>query len=371
MTIVERIIDSITKDDIIDIMTSFNVSYEKCQNGDLKFESCCHGSTSKKLYYYEYNSEGEVSKHFICYSHCGGMSIFNVLMKMNNWSFSEAKNYLANYKGISCFSKKKPGFGLGVKPLDDWDFISKYQKKNDNKKLRLLPEIKFNLSYFENIYPTSWVEDHISLEAMHKFHIKFSALYWKAVIPHYDYMGRLVGIRGRSFLQRDLDNGQKYMPMYIENTSFRHPLQQNLYGLYENLETIKQLGKVIIFEGEKSVLQCETYYPNNNFAVAICGTNLSNYQKNLLVHTIGIKEVIIALDKQYKTKLDSDEDMREYKRYIQKVEKIANQFVNYVDVNIIYCDDERLKYKDSPSDQGEEILQQLMKEKERYYRHYE
>ena len=138
------------------------------------------------------------------------------------------------------------------------------------------------------------------------------------------------------------------------------------YRLYQNLKTIKRLKKVIIFEGEKSVMMCESFYPDSNFALAICGSNLSDYQRDLIVQDLGVEEVIIAIDKQYKTELSTEDDRNEYERYIKKVQKIADKFVNFINVYIVYCDDDRLGYKDSPSDKGKEILEQLMKEKERY-----
>jgi len=40
--------------------------------------------------------------------------------------------------------------------------------------------------------------------------------------------------------------------------------------------------------------------------------------------------------------------------------------VNYVSVYIVYCDDDKISYKDSPSDKGKETLENLMKEKHKY-----
>jgi len=38
----------------------------------------------------------------------------------------------------------------------------------------------------------------------------------------------------------------------------------------------------------------------------------------------------------------------------------------YINVYIIYCDDDRLGYKDAPSDCGKETLESLMREKIKY-----
>ena len=129
MDIANKIIDALTKDDIIDIMESFDVEHEVMANGDLRFQSHCHGSDSKKLYYYEKDQYGEESKHFLCYSNCGGMSIFSTIMKIKDWTFGQTLHFLANYKGISVISKRERGFGLDKKVIDDWDFIKRYKKK--------------------------------------------------------------------------------------------------------------------------------------------------------------------------------------------------------------------------------------------------
>lgn len=372
MDLSEKIVNSLTREDIVDIMSIFGVAHENTSNGDLKFESACHGSVSKKLYYYEFDKEGEESKHFLCYSTCGGMSIFTTFMQINNWDYEETISYLANYKGISAVTHKPKKFGVKKKEIADWDFINQYKKITESKKKKLVTKLpSFDekiLNIFDSVYPSSWESEGISLEAMKKFEIGFHLIQWKASMPHRDIWGRLIGIRGRSFLQSEIDGGKKYMPMYLENNSYRHPLQQNLYGMYNNIDTIRKLKKVIMFEGEKSVLLCETFYPNNNFSVAICGSNMNNYQKDLLLYEGNVEEVIIALDKQYKNELLSDAETKEYEEYIKKVEKIANKFVNYVNVYIVYCDDSRLDYKDSPTDKGKAALEQLMREKERYVR---
>ena len=49
----DAILNSLTKEDIIKIVTYFGSSYPKTDsNGDLIFQSVCNGSDSWKLYYY-------------------------------------------------------------------------------------------------------------------------------------------------------------------------------------------------------------------------------------------------------------------------------------------------------------------------------
>ena len=54
----DAILNSLTKDDVIQIVTSLGSSYPKTDsNGDLIFQSVCHGSDSWKLYYYHEPNE--------------------------------------------------------------------------------------------------------------------------------------------------------------------------------------------------------------------------------------------------------------------------------------------------------------------------
>ena len=375
--------DLLTKDDIISLMQDLGSDdYAIDEQGDLKFKTICHGGDSNKLYYYHESIESNKNgRTFHCYTSCGSMSIFDLLMQVHNWTFMQAFNFVSNFKGIDSSGINKPeGFKKGIEICKDWGFLNKYKKMQSIQQARLekvdinksiLPHYnKSILKRFDKIYPSSWETDYISTEAMAKFGIRFYTIQWKVVIPHYDINGELVGIRGRSFLTSEVEKGNKYMPVYYNKEDYRHPLQFNIYGLYQNIDLIKEKKKIILFESEKAVMQCESFYPNNNFSVALCGSNMSNYQRDLIL-SLDVDEVIIALDKQYLTIRETDKQIKEYDDYIKKVKKIADRLVNYLNVYIVFCDDDRLDYKDSPSDKGKDILEQLMKEKIKYRKVYD
>lgn len=374
----DELLKLITKEDVISLMENLgNDDYIVDENGDLKFKTICHGGHSHKLYYYheprQDDSSESTGRRFHCYSNCGNMSIFDFLMQVYDWDFNQAFTFLLKFKGLhNQITHKESGWNKSETKCKDWDFLDKYKKLSQIKEkakepLPILPIFnKSDMNRFDKIYPESWLSDHITEQAMWKFDIRFYIRQWKAVMPHYDINGNLIGIRGRSFLKSDLDDGKKYMPIYYGQTSYKHPLQFNIYGIYQNKQTIKKVKKVILFESEKSVMQCESYYPDNNFSLALCGSSFSNYQRDMIL-SLGVDEVFIALDKQYKNELLTDEDNEEYNQYVKKVKKIADKLVNFVNVYIIYCDDDRLDYKDSPSDKGKIILEQLMKGKHKYH----
>lgn len=351
-----------------------NDDYSVDEDGNFKFRTICHGGDSKKLYYYK------DSKTFHCYTSCGHMSVYDFLMHVYDWDFGQAFNFLMKFKGIDrgYSLKKHSGFNKeGESKCSDWDFLDKYKKakqKSEERKRNkenidsLLPHYNpYLMENFDMIYPSSWEDDYISTETMSRFGIRFYTAKWKVVIPHKDINGNLVGIRTRSFLKQDLDRGQKYMPLYFNKKGYKHPLQFNLYGIYENQENIKRNKKIVLFEGEKAVMQCDTYFPDNNFTVALCGMNMSNYQRDLIL-SLGVHEVFIALDKQYVDNIETDKQKLEYDKYIMRVKKIADRFVNYINVYILYDDRGILDYKDSPSDRGRETLIKMMAQKHKYSR---
>lgn len=62
------------------------------------------------------------------------------------------------------------------------------------------------------------------------------------------------------------------------------------------------------------------FYGEDNFVVAICGSNMSKYQAELLLN-LGIEEVIIAIDKEY-----MQVDTPEFDEYMKKVKKNRKAF---------------------------------------------
>ena len=148
------------------------------------------------------------------------------------------------------------------------------------------------------------------------------------------------------------------MPLYLQNTGYKHQVGFNLYGLKENQDTIKRLKKVALFEAEKSILQVESYYPNNNFSLGLCGSNVTYEQRDLIL-SLGVEEVIFCFDREYE-----EVESEEYYKYMEKIEKIIKKFTPYVNVYVVWDIDGVLGMKQSPSDNGKETLEYLLKNKQ-------
>lgn len=363
----EQLLELITTEDVIEILKDLgSEDYKTDSKGNLYFTTVCHGGDSHKLYYFA------DTKFFKCFTCCGSMSIFDVIMSAKNINFIDAYKYVCDFKNIS--NSKKLRTGIQKKEIQnyDLDFLNLYSYSKKEYKIELPKYDEYILNMFDDYLPLSWHEEGINEEISTYFNIKYYMNQNRAIIPHYDILGNLVGIRSRGFFKSDVDSGKKYMPITIQGLTYRYPMSFNLYGIYQNKENIKQIRKAVIFESEKSVLLYGSYYgQENNIALATCGMTFSLYQKELLL-SLGVEEVVICFDKQYQLEIIEKEDVdknskpwKEYEGYIKRLIKISEMFMDYCNISIVTCWDNLLDYKDAPIDNGKEIFEQLYKD--RYY----
>lgn len=357
----DELLEEITTDDIIDIMRDLGAdNYKPDNNGNYYFPTVCHGGDSYKLLYYS------DSKFFSCLTCCGSMSLYDVVMGILNIPFKEAFKYVADFKGISTYEIKPKGIIKREKENTDLKFLRLHRKKVEKRNITLPSYQESILNMFDDYMPSTWCVEGISTIIATYFEIKVYINQRKAIIPHRDINGHLVGIRSRNFNSWEVDNGMKYIPIKIQGLTYKYPMNFNLYGLYQNKENIKRYKKVIVFESEKSVLLYGSIYgQENNIAVATCGMTFSLYQRDLLV-SLGVTEIIVAYDMQYELdKIDKQNKKKweEYCGYFKRLIKIAKMTMDYCNISAISCWDERINYKDSPIDQGKEIFEELYKER--------
>lgn len=357
----EELLASLTKEDIVEILSEFDDSPKPDGNNNLYFRTVCHGGRRKKLHYYD------DSKLFCCYTSCGTMSLYDLLMSINDWDFYQALRFVADYKGINLHRRRK-GLKIRRGRNEDLDFLDIHTYKPKSAQEIKLPSYNDRvLKMFSDYMPLEWEQEEIGERAIKRFGVKFCFNRFAAIIPHRSSDGDLIGIRGRNFYQSDVDGGRKYMPITIQGVTYRHPTNYSLYGLHENKESIRRSRQAIIFEGEKSVLKLDSYLgAENNISVASLGMNISLHQRDLILKQ-GVNEITICFDKQYKVEaLDGDKDSDDYKefvRYIKNLIKIARLFINYCNVYVVFDWGDKLDYKDSPVDKGRDTFFELYKKR--------
>lgn len=347
--------DKLTEDDIRLLLTrdmGATITYE--DDAEWISDTVCHHGNKYKLYFFK------DSMNFHCYTECGQLDILGVVMGFKGYEESELRKAI-NWICIKLnIDNCEYGFGK-QEQISDWEFIRSYKrqiKKSSVETKPLVPYDKNILKIFRNWYTEDWINEGISIETMKKYKTMYSPWQQKIIIPHFDINNQLIGVRGRSMMENDIEVFGKYSPFKVGKRFYNHALGQNLYGLNNNIMAIQRKRKIMLVEAEKSVLQADTMFGEDNFTVALCGSNLTNYQKGIIL-MLGVREVIIALDKQYKT-LDSDE-CKKWAKHIK--EKIIDKLSPYLVVTVIWDVNDLLDYKDSPTDKGKETLMKLLDNK--------
>lgn len=100
-------------------------------------------------------------------------------------------------------------------------------------------------------------------------------------------------------------------------------------------------------------MKIQEFYPDDNIALALCGSNITPFQLELL-KSLDVKEVIYSLDKE------NDE------KWLKKIDKIYKKTALLFDVYIVDDTEGLLELKDSPCDKGKDVFDRLIKNRVEY-----
>ena len=369
----EDIKNNLTIDQIFDFLA--DAGGEPQMHGNIIVShTICHnppGQGSFKLYYYDN------TKLFKCYTKCfeDSFDIFELVLKIKRlageqivywskdaiqtsrpWDLPDAVRYVAIYYG---FELPDENFSEKRIELQDWQFLSKLEAKKLKKSRNQIVSLKVFEDDFLNhmVQPhiLPWEKEGITPEVMKIHKICYDPKNQGIVIPHYDINNQLIGVRERTLIKENEIYG-KYIPAVINGKMYNHPLSFNLYNINFSKDNIRSIKKAIVFEGEKSSLKYSSFFGiENDISVAACGSNLINYQVDLLL-SLGVQEIIIGFDRQYKELGDI-----ECKKWIKKLTEIHNKYNSKVQISFLWDKDHFLDYKMSPIDQGPEIFIELFK----------
>ena len=223
------------------------------------------------------------------------------------------------------------------------DFFKKYKTK-PNKKTKEV-ELKFYTDEeVFNMYTqcpyANWIKEGIIAKIQEEFCVGYCFSSKRVVIPHrYWKDGRICGLIGRTICsdeEIEYFGVPKYFPL------IPYPKSKNLYGLWENMEYIKQAKEVIVFEAEKSVLKMASKGIRNTCCV--CCHDLSDEQVKIL---IGLNVNIV---------LAYDSDIP-----LEFMESECKKFKGLRNVSIVINQYDILKDKQSPADATLKIWEALYK----------
>lgn len=187
-----------------------------------------------------------------------------------------------------------------------------------------------------------WEAEGISRDALDKFQVYYDGFSDRLVYPIRNLDGNIVNVGGRTL---DPDWKEKELRKYTYFFPWDGGMQV-IYGLYENLEAIRRLKEVIIFEGCKSVLIAHSWGIEN--CAALLTSHLNPSQMKILAK-LGC-HVVFALDKEINVREDKN---------IQKLK-------NYVNCEYLWDRNNLLEPKDSPVDKGKETFEAIYVQRKRY-----
>ena len=262
--------------------------------------------------------------------------IITLVQYNKNMSFVEAIKYLHKILDLPFEFKRKED-----KPQKKFDPLSVFKKVlRGNRRTVNVDDIHVLddklLDDFVPMLHIDWFHEGIMPWTREKFKLAYSYKHKRIIIPlRYWATGELLGFNQRTTVENyDEFNIKKY---FITPT---YPKALNLYGLYENYDSIQKAGYVVIAESEKSVLKRDSF--GDGTVVALSGKSISDEQIRIL---LGLNvEIVIGLDK------DVD---------INEVRHMCEKFKNVRKVSYIYDFMDVLGDKDAPMDASNKDYQFL------------
>ena len=341
--------DQIQTEEVREILKTYQVEPVSENASMIIYPTACHNldhnHASHKLYYYKKDNI------FKCYTECDEVfDIFQLIIKMDNLRGKQTSLKQALHKA-----------GLdATQPVNENEYysirkqLSYLHSMNEKEELDIAEMTSYSKSIldkyvFDLEYMKPWIQEGIGPNTLTKYGIKFDLTESAIVIPYFNLERDLVGIRGR-FLGEGAK--AKYMPMKHDGNYLSHPTSQVLYGLNVNKDMIQSTGMVILFEGEKSVLKMDTMYGSDNISVAVSGKNISKTHIEMMI-SLGVKEVVIAFDREYASINEMNKKIEEYAR-------ITKQMKHFFNISVIIDKDFLLPYKESPIDKGKDVFEKLL-----------
>lgn len=260
---------------------------------------------------------------------------YNKSINNKNFSFFDTVKYLHRLLGLPLTFKKQEEKKEVVDPLYIFKKVKSKRKRQNVLDFQVIDESELQ-DFIPHVH-IDFFREGIMPWSVKKFGLAYSYKFKRNVIPlRYWLTGELLGFNMRTSVENyDMFDIKKYF------ITPNYPKQMNLFGLWENKESIQEKGYVIVYEAEKSVLKRDSL--NDSTGVAVSGHEISDEQVKIL---IGLNcEIIIAFDK------DID---------IDHIRHCCEKFYGIRKVSYIWDKYDLLGEKDSPADAQNKIFEFLM-----------
>jgi DNA primase len=245
---------------------------------------------------------------------------------IRNCSFFQSLQWICNVCGYDYY-EDEPELPRNIRILYDIIEMTNKDKAEIEDKTPIKPIDPHILTYYLPVGNKMWEDDGISLSTQQEFSVMYDPQSNRIILPYFDTLGSLVGIKGRLMKEHIEEWEQKYIYMTRFNKS------KYVFGLDKTMDMIARQGFCPIFEGEKSVMIA---YEHNIGSVAVCGSKISKYQANLLTR-LNVP-LFICFDKD-----KTEED----------VKKEAEKFMDPIPIYYMLDTDNILKEKEAPVDRWE------------------
>jgi len=275
---------------------------------------------------------------FHCFSTNSKGNLYTLIMQRKDMNFPNALKWVADYAGLD-----KEEYDIDIQ-LPFGGFFQGLVREISEPEFSMKTYDKSELDEYKGFYNTMFLKDGISFESQEKFNIGYDVLSNRVTIPIYSLDNKLIGIMGR--YNGKCEKEERWLPIIPCSRSL------TVYGFNENYQSIQEKGMTVIFESEKSVMQCHSF--GCNIALATSGCHISDTQAKH-IKSMFLPKIILAYDEGL-----SEEDI------IAEAEKLKMDNQIYKN-QVGYIYDREHKYlpegsKASPSDLGKEVFSKLVKE---------
>lgn len=253
------------------------------------------------------------------------------------YSFTESIKYLHKLFGLKFTYIKEDKKEQKIDPLQVFKRVKKCNKNNNIAEIETLSEDILD-DYTPCIH-INWVKEGITQRTVDKFNLGYSFRRQRVIIPvRYWMTGELIGIVGRTMVE----NFEEFdIPKYLAIKPYTKT--NNLYGLYENYDSIKKAGYAVVVESEKSTHKRHSRLDET--CVAVGCHEVSDEQARILIG-LDINEIIICFDSDIG---------------IDHIRYTCEKFYHIRNVSYIYDKWGLLQPKESPADKTNKIYEFLFK----------